>query len=84
MEAGGDFADFLIEQLHEEMSKVGHNTDSDRQPDSDMSESELEALKQSLEETLGTRDVAMKLTRAKEAAAADSAKTKKVFPKNYD
>ena len=66
------------------MSKVGHNTDSDRQPDSDMSESELEALKQSLEETLGTRDVAMKLTRAKEAAAADSAKTKKVFPKNYD
>ena len=49
LEAGGDFADFLIEQLQQEM------TSHENKGDSDLSESELEALKQSLEETLGTK-----------------------------
>ena len=58
------FADFLIEQLEQEI------TSHENKEDSDLSESELEALKETLEETLGAQGVEIKLKRAKEANKA--------------
>ena len=58
------FADFLIEQLEQEI------TSHENKEDSDLSESELEALKETLEETLGVHGVEIKLKRAKEANKA--------------
>ena len=62
LQSGGDFADFLIEQLQNEMD----NEDIE-------SESDLEALKHQLEETLGRQDVKEKLK-----AAADATKKKRL------
>jgi ATP-binding cassette subfamily C (CFTR/MRP) protein 1 len=56
----GAFADFLIEQLQKEEENMN---DEDKEATS-MSESEMESLKHQLEETLGKRDMHIKMKRA--------------------
>ena len=56
----GAFADFLIEQLQKEEENIN---DDDKEATS-MSESEMESIKHQLEETLGKRDMHIKMKRA--------------------
>ena len=56
----GAFADFLIEQLQKEEENIN---DDDKEATS-MSESEMESIKHQLEETLGKRDMHLKMKRA--------------------
>ena len=56
----GAFADFLIEQLQKEEENM---KDEDKEVTS-MSESEMESIKQQLEETLGKRNMQIKMNRA--------------------
>ena len=56
----GAFADFLIEQLQKEEE----NMNSEDKDATSMSESEMESLKHQLEETLGKRDMHIKMKRA--------------------
>ena len=56
----GAFADFLIEQLQKEEENMN---EEDKEATS-MSESEMESIKQQLEETLGKRDMHIKMKRA--------------------
>ena len=56
----GAFADFLIEQLQKEEENLN---DDDKEATS-MSESEMESIKHQLEETLGKRDMHLKMKRA--------------------
>ena len=56
----GAFADFLIEQLQKEEE----NMNDDEKEATSMSESEMESIKHQLEETLGKRDMHLKMKRA--------------------
>ena len=58
----GAFADFLIEQLQNEEGR-GDMDDDDKETTS-MSESEMETIKQQLEESLGKADMRRKMKRA--------------------
>ena len=63
----GAFADFLIEQLQKEEE----NMSAEDKEVTSMSESEMENIKQQLEETLGKRDMHIKMSRAKKKSKSN-------------